>query len=712
MSATPPRPEQRPHKTSHHGQTREDPFHWLRAENWQEVMSDPETLKPDIRAYLEAENAYTKHQMADTETLQTTLFEELKGRIKQDDSSVPEADGPFEYYIAYVEGGQHPQYCRRPRGTDEHHILLDGNELAKDRAYFQFGAITHSPDHQLLAWTADTNGSEDYTLTIRDLATGKDGAETIEKTTGNVCWAADKGTLYYVRRDDNHRPAFVHRHLIGTDSEDELIYREEDPGFFLNIGKTQSGNYVAINASGHETSEWHLLDAKDPAAKPQCVAARQTGHEYELEEAGGTLYILTNQGGAEDFKIVTSPIAGTDPANWQDLIPHQAGSLILSLLLFQDYLIRMVRKDGLPRIIIRELVNGTEHTVAFEEEAYALGISPGHEFITDTLRFSYSSMTTPSEVYDYDLKTRARTLRKRQQIPSGHNREAYVTRRIFAPAHDGEQIPVTLLYRKDTPLDGSAPLYLYGYGSYGISMPAGFYANHLSLVDRGFIYAIAHIRGGKEKGYAWYKNGKMEKKTNTFKDFISTAEHLINENYTAKGAIIAHGGSAGGMLMGAVANMSPELFAGMIAEVPFVDVLNTMLDASLPLTPPEWPEWGNPIESKEAFDHIKSYSPYDNVAPMDYPAMLVVAGLTDPRVTYWEPAKWVAKLRTLKTDDNPLLLKTNMEAGHGGASGRFDHLKEVAFTQSFALKRAGRHLASGQPANPGEAAGSETAPTA
>lgn len=679
---------QKPFAVSHHGQQKEDPYHWLRAENWQEVMSNPDTLDQDIRAYLEAENSWTDAAMAETEAMRQTLFEELKGRIRQDDSSVPEADGDWEYYTSYIEGGEHPLYCRRPKGSTEHHVLLDGNELARGKAYFQFGGVAHSPDHKCLAWTVDENGSEDYTLRVRDLETARDQALTIEKTTGSLAWGTAHETLYYVRRDENHRPAFVYRHDLGGKEADKLIYKEEDPGFFLNIGESQSGRYVVINASGHETSEWHLIEKAKPDAAPLTVAKRSSGHEYDLEERHGVFYILTNYGGAEDFKIVTARPGETEPGKWQDLIPHKPGCLILSLIMFEDYLIRMEREEGLPRIVIRELETGQEHQIAFEEEAYALGVMPGYEFKTDNLRFSYASMTTPAEIFDYNIKTRERTLRKRQEIPSGHNPADYVTKRIFANAHDGEQIPLTLLYHKNTKLDGTAPLYLYGYGSYGISMPAGFYANHLSLVNRGFIYVIAHIRGGKEKGYQWYKNGKMEQKTNTFKDFISSAEHLISKGYTQKGAILAHGGSAGGMLMGAVANMAPELFAAIIAEVPFVDVLNTMLDDTLPLTPPEWPEWGNPIESPEAYERIKSYSPYDNVKAQDYPAMLVVAGLTDPRVTYWEPAKWVARLRTLKTDNNPLLLKTNMEAGHGGASGRFDHLKEVAFTQSFALKMA------------------------
>ncbi len=689
----PPSVAQKPHASTHHGITNEDPYQWLRADNWQEVMTDPETLDSEIRNYLEAENAFTQTALQDTTDLQTTLFKELKGRIKQDDSTVPQPDGNWDYYVSYVKDGQHPLYCRKPKGSSQdgpqdEYILLDGNQLSEGKPYFEFGGISHSPDHKQLAWSVDEKGSEYYTLYIRDIATGKDLSTTIEKTTGNVCWGNDANTLYYVLRDENHRPAFVHRHILGQEGPDELIYQEQDPGFFVNIGTTQSNKYVVINASGHETSEWHLIDANDSQSAPKCVEKRDQGHEYELEERDGTLYIMTNTDGAEDFKIVTTSIERPERSNWQDLIAHKPGKLLISLSLLKDHLIRMEREEGLPRIVIRELETGQEHTIAFDEEAYALGLSTGYEFDTQTIRFTYSSMTTPAQIYDYNMTTRERVLRKTQEIPSGHEREDYITKRIFAPSHDGEQIPLTMLYHKDTPLDGSAPLFLYGYGSYGITMPAGFYANHLNLVDRGFIYVIAHIRGGKEKGYRWYTNGKMEHKTNTFKDFISAGEHLVKEGYTQTGHIVAHGGSAGGMLMGAVANMSPDLFAGIIAEVPFVDVLNTMLDDSLPLTPPEWPEWGNPIKSKEAYERIKSYSPYDNVKAQNYPSMLVVAGLTDPRVTYWEPAKWVAKLRTLKTDDNPLLLKTNMEAGHGGASGRFDHLKEVALTQSFALKVA------------------------
>jgi oligopeptidase B len=409
-----------------------------------------------------------------------------------------------------------------------------------------------------------------------------------------------------------------------------------------------------------------------------------------MTEGGDVFYILTNADGAKDFKIVTAPVSDPDPANWKELVPHEPGRLILSILAFKDFLVRLERKDGLPRIVIRDRATGEEHAIDFAEEAYSLGLSGSYEYDTETIRFSYSSMTTPSQLFDYDLRTRERTLLKTQEVPSGHDPDDYVTRRLMAPAADGELVPVSIVYHRGTPLDGTAPALLYGYGSYGSSIPASFNTNILSLVDRGFVYAIAHIRGGKDKGYAWYEDGKRAKKTNTFTDFIAVARHLVREGFTSHDRIVAHGGSAGGMLMGAVANMAPEAFGGIIAEVPFVDVLTTMLDATLPLTPPEWPEWGNPIASAEDYRTIAAYSPYDNVSAQAYPPILAVAGLTDPRVTYWEPAKWVAKLRAMKTDDNPVLFKINMKSGHAGASGRFSRLEEVAFTHAFALKVTGK----------------------
>ncbi|MEO0619491.1 MAG: S9 family peptidase [Pseudomonadota bacterium] len=688
---TPPLAQRRPHETVHHGITRSDPYAWLRADNWQEVMRDPSALPGDIRDYLEAENAHTAAEMAPTQDQQTALFEEMKGRIKQDDSSVPSPDGSWAYYASYVTGGEYPRICRRPTGAadsdDTENVLLDGNAMGAGLAYFSLGGADHSPDHRFMAYGTDTTGSEYYTLRIRDLTTGEDLADQIPDTGGSAVWAKNSTTLFYTRLDENHRPHAIYRHTLGTDtSADVLVYEEKDPGFFAGVGATQSGDLILIETHTHETSEVWLIDAAEPETIPRLVAAREDAHEYDVDQQGDRLIIRTNRGGAEDFKVCEAPVSAPEIENWKEIEPHRAGRLILGITPYADHLVRLERENGLPRIVITRTSDGETHEIAFDEEAYSLGLGGGYEFDTTRIRFTYSSMTTPSQVFDYDMETRARTLRKTQEVPSGHDPSQYVTRRLMAPAHDGETVPISLLYRKDTPLDGSAPLLLYGYGSYGISMPAGFSTNRLSLVDRGFVYAIAHIRGGREKGHRWYTAGKRREKMNTFRDFISAGEHLIAEKFSSKGGIVAHGGSAGGLLVGAVANMAPELFAGIVAEVPFVDALTTILDDTLPLTPPEWPEWGNPIESADAYADIAAYAPYENVSAQAYPHILALAGLTDPRVTYWEPAKWVARLRANNTSDATILLKTNMDAGHGGASGRFERLHEVALAYAFALK--------------------------
>jgi len=687
----PPRAEKRPRVETWHGHEKRDDYHWLKAENWQEVMHDPSVLPAEIRAVLEGENAHHEAVMAGTRALQDQLFAELKGRIKEDDSSVPAPDGAWDYYSSYVAGGQHPRYCRKPRGKDgPEQMLLDGNLLARGREYFRFGGIDLSPGQNLIAWSFDGNGSEFYELHVRDAATGTEHKDVLENTAGEATWTTDGKSFFYTLQDDNHRPLKTFRHVLGTEqSADTLVYEEKDTGKFTGVGKTNSEMWITIDIHDHDTSEIWLIDAARPDEPPRLVAPRVEGIEYDIEHRADQFIIRTNEGNAEDYKLVTAPVLNPGKENWTDLIPHRPGVFIVSYIVLKHWLIRMERENALPRIVVRHMETGEEHAIAFDEEAYSLGFGEMREFETDTLRFTYSSPTTPAQVFDYDMKTRTRVLRKTQEVPSGHDPSHYVTRRLMAPAHDGEMIPVTLLYRKDAKLDGSEPLWLYGYGSYGISLPAGFNTNILSLVNRGFIYATAHIRGGQEKGRRWYKTGKMEHKQNTFRDFISCAEFVVREGFTSKGNIVAQGGSAGGMLMGAVANMAPELFRGIVAEVPFVDVLTTMLDDTLPLTPPEWPEWGNPIESKQAYENIMAYSPYDRVEAKAYPNILAVGGLTDPRVTYWEPAKWVAKLRELKTDDNLLLLKTNMGAGHGGASGRFDRLKEVAFVYAFGLKVAG-----------------------
>jgi oligopeptidase B len=687
----PPVAERRPQFSVQHGVELVDEYAWLRAPNWQDVMRDPSVLDPQIRTYLDAENAYTKAALDDTSALQTALYAEMKGRIKEDDSSVPTPDGPFEYFMSYVTGAQYPRLNRRPRGGGPEQVIIDGNKEAEGKPYWQVGSVAHSPNHRYLAYGVDDKGSELFTIRIRDMATGQDLPDSIPDTRSALVWARDNRTLFYVRLDDNHRPLFVYRHQLSTPtSEDALVYEEKDIGFYVGVGETQSGRFITIDAHDHQTNEAYLIDADRPESALQLVAAREHGHEYSVDHHGDRLFIMTNSAGAEDFRICEAPVANPHMANWREVLPHNPGRLLLDIVAFAGHLVRLEREDSLPRIVIRRLADGHEHAIAFDEEAYALGMSAGYEFDTTTLRFTYSSMTTPAQVFDYDMDTRTRVLRKTQQVPSGHNPADYITRRVLAPAPDGQTVPVSVLYRKDTPLDGSAPLFLYGYGAYGITIPAGFATSRLSLVDRGFVFAIAHIRGGKDKGYRWYTDGKLKKKVNTFTDFIAAGEYLAKQGYTSRGRIVANGGSAGGMLMGAVANMAPDLFLGIIADVPFVDVLNTMLDESLPLTPPEWPEWGNPIASKEDFAAIRAYSPYENVAAKAYPHVFAYAGLTDPRVTYWEPAKWIARLRHLNTSDNLVLLKTNMEAGHGGASGRFEQLKEVALDYAFSLKVAGK----------------------
>jgi oligopeptidase B len=697
-SPPPPLAQRQPVQSTRHGIMLTDDFAWLRAANWQEVMRDPAKLDAEIRAYLEAENAYARQALADTEALQEALFAEMRGRIKEDDASVPAADGPHAYYVRYREGGQHPLICRQGRSGRAEQVLLDGDELAHGKAYFHLGATRHSPDHHLLAWSSDEAGAEFFTIRIRDLDTGSDLADVVPDAAGSVVWVGDASAFYYVRLDRNHRPSRVFRHRLGTPVEDDaLIYDETAPGYFVSLAQTQSRRFAEISIHDHETSEAWLIDVADPTAMPQLIAAREPSVQYDIEHhpdlfGEDVLLMRTNADGAEDFKIVSAPRRNPGRAHWRDLVPHRPGIYLLSFVVLADWLIRLERESGLPRIVVRRLASGEEHTIDFDEEAYSLGMDGGYEFATNLLRFTYSSMTTPAEVWDYDLASRARTLRKRQEVPSGHDPAAYVTRRLFAPTADGETVPISLMHRKDLPLDGSAPCLLYGYGAYGLTMPAAFATNRLSLVDRGFVFAIAHVRGGTDKGWRWYREGKLARKVNTFTDFIAAAAYLGERRFTQAPRIVAHGGSAGGMLMGAVANMKPEAFGAVIAEVPFVDVLNTMLDDTLPLTPPEWPEWGNPIVDADAFRNILSYSPYDNVRPQAYPAMLVLAGLSDPRVTYWEPAKWVARLRHLKTDGNMLAFRTNMDAGHAGAAGRFDRLKEVALAYAFAISVTGGRL--------------------
>ncbi|MEO0465785.1 MAG: S9 family peptidase [Pseudomonadota bacterium] len=678
------------------GRTRVDPYHWMKDDNWQAVMDDPSVLRADIRDYLEAENAYTRAMLEEpTKALRDALFEEMRGRIKEDDSSLPRVEGPWAYLTRYRIGGEYPIIARKPvadlyDADAEDQILLDGDAMGDGKAYFSFGDLENSPDHKIIAYSYDDQGSEFYDVRFRDAETGEDLPDFIPRTYGSIEWSSDSKTLYWVERDENGRPAAVHAYTLGGEGSIE-VYREENPGFFVGVGKSASGEFIMIGAGDHSTSEYHFIPADALAGTaPTVIAPREEGVEYSVEHWNGDFVISTNADGAVDFKLVTAPVNAPGRDNWTDLVPHRPGTLILGMDALKNHLVRMERKDGLPQIVVREAATGAESVIAFDEAAYDLDMSASFGFETSLVRYDYASPSTPDQVFDYDLATGERTLRKTREVPSGHEASDYVVDRILAPAHDGETVPVTLVRHKETPVDGTAPLLLYGYGSYGVTIPADFRISRLSLVDRGFIYAIAHVRGSQAKGYQWYLDGKLEKKPNTFKDYISAGRYLVSEGYGYEGGVVGHGGSAGGLLMGAAANMDPELFAGIIAAVPFVDVINTMSDESLPLTPPEWPEWGNPLTSAEDYDTMLAYSPYDQVSDQAYPQMLITGGLTDPRVTYWEPAKWAAALRHEAPDGGPYYLRINMDSGHGGASGRFEGLKETAIEYAFALRAVGR----------------------
>ncbi len=681
--AKPPKIMQESHVSTLHGVQLQDDYAWLRAHNWRDVLQDGKVLPEPIKKHLHAENRYSARVMKNTKDLQALIVAELKGRIKENDSSIALPDGVFDYFTKFVEGQEHPIFCRKLRGGNEE-VLLDGNIIAKKYKFCDIGAVVQSPDHKKIAWSCDTEGSEFYTIRIRDIAAAKDSRPKIEMSDGSIIWAKDCKSFYYVRIDQSHRPHSVRRHIIGSKLEDEIIYREQDDTYFVDLKETQSGDYAIINVGGHNSTQEWLIDLGSTQPKAQLIATRQDDVLYESEHHGDKLFILTNAN-ALDFKIVTAPLVAPESVNWVDYIPHKQGVMILSMQVLKKHLVRLELENGTPRIIIHRLSDKHEHSIVFEDEAFDLDLIDGFEFETDIIYFSFSSMAKPHETYQYNLETRQRVLLKCREIPSGHEPQNYITKRIFAKADDDELIPISLIYHRDTLIDGSAPCLLYAYGAYGYASPPAFESEPLSLVDRGFIYAIAHIRGGTEKGRGWYEQGKLNNKINTFSDFITSAKYLAAQKYTREGLIVAQGVSAGGMLMGAVANMAPAVFAGIIADVPFVDVLNTILDGDLPLTPPEWLEWGNPITDVQAFNYIKSYSPYDNIKPQNYPAILAMGGLTDPRVTYWEPAKWVAKLRSTMTGNKLVLLKTNMSSGHGGASGRFERLDDVALTYAFAL---------------------------
>ncbi len=667
---------QRPQELTTHGDIRSDPWFWLRD------VDDPETLE-----YLRAENAHTEAVMATEESLQQSLYEEMRGRIKEDDSTVPQKEGDYFYYTRFEEGKQYPIHCRKHLSLDApEEILIDVNELAQDKDYCRVGRWENSPDHRWLAYSVDTDGSEQYTIVIKDLDTGELLGESIPNSYYSLEWANDSQTIFYDVLDENHRPVKIFKHRLGDDpSADEMVYEDTDERFFVHVLKSPSKRFIFVASSGNNMSEWHFMDAGNPGGGLTLIQVRHEDFEYDVDDHGERFLIRNNGDGARDFKVSETSISAPAWENWRDLIPHVLGRPIHGIGVFQEYLVFSYRADGLPQVQIMDLAAGTTHDLTLEEEDYSVRIMGGREWDTSTLRFAYTSLTTPATVYDYDMGTREREFRKQTEVLGGFSSEKYQARRVFATAGDGTQIPISVLYAKDTPLDGSAPLYLYGYGSYGLIIDSDFSSVRLSLVDRGFIFATAHVRGGMDLGWDWYEDGKLLNKKNTFTDFIACAEHLIGAGYTTKGRIVASGGSAGGMLMGAIVNLRPDLFKAVVADVPFVDVLNTMLDDTLPLTTMEYNEWGNPND-RQFYDYIKSYSPYDNVSRQDYPHMLITGGISDPRVTYWEPAKWTARLRDLKTNDNLLLLKINMDSGHAGASGRFDRLKEVALEYAFILK--------------------------
>jgi oligopeptidase B len=676
QAPTPPVARKVPKETKIHGYTLRDDYFWLR-----------EKTSPEVTKHLQAENAYTEALMAPHKGLQETLYKEMLGRIKQTDLSVPARSGEYWYYSRTEEGKQYPYMCRR-KGSMEaaEEILLDLNKLAEGKSYLGLGAYSVSDDAHWLAFSIDTTGYRQYTLHVKDLRTGALSSEQIERV-GSVVWANDNKTLFFTTEDaTTKRSDKFWRHVVGADRND-LVHEEKDELFDLGAGRSLDKKVIFVGAYAKTSREHRWLAADNPTGEFKVIIPRQEGHEYEVDHYQGQFYITTNKG-AKNFKVVTAPMNDPSEKNWNTFIAHNPAVKIDGLSFFKDHLVVSERERGLNYLRVIAMGPRTSHRIATDESDYAMGLGANPEFDTPTIRYSYESMVTPPTVYEYDLSTKKRTLLKQQEVLGGYDPARYEAKRVWAAARDGTKVPVSIVHKKGVQADGKAPMLLYAYGSYGVSMAPTFSSSRLSLLDRGVIFGIAYIRGGGELGEEWREQGRMMQKVNTFNDFIDSAEYLIAQKYTAADRLVIQGGSAGGLLMGAVANMRPELFKAVVAQVPFVDMMNTMLDASLPLTTSEYIEWGNPNE-KPAFDYMMKYSPYDNVRAQKYPAMLVQASLNDSQVPYWEAAKWVAKLRQMKTDSNPILLKTNMGAGHGGASGRYDALRETAFMYSFVLWQMG-----------------------
>ncbi|GAC1651502.1 MAG: oligopeptidase B [Gemmatimonadaceae bacterium] len=664
-----------------HGDVRVDNYFWLR---------DDARKRADVLDYLKAENAYTEAQTAHLQPLRDQLYHEFLSRMKQTDVQVPEPYGPYLYYTRTVEGKQYPIFARK-RGSESapEEILLDRNERAGGDKFYATGATEISPDHRLLAVIEDRSGSEHFVLRVKDLATGQWLPDTAAEVTYGVEWANDSRTLFYTRFDSAHRPNRIFRHHVGDQAtRDAVVAREDDSLFGVALSKSHSGKFIFISHDSFTSSEVEYLDADTPGAAWQTILPRVKDLEYEVEHHDDRFFIRTNADGATNFKIVTTPVGRAGRANWTTWLAARSDVQVMNVLPFRDQLVVTERSDAVERLRIVDAKSGAVHYVAFPESVYTATVGANREYATSTLRYRYTSLVTPMSVYDYDMVGRASRLRKQDEVVGGYDKAQYGTERAWARAGDGTLVPVSLVYRKPFIRDGSRPMLLYAYGSYGYSTDPTFSIPRLSLLDRGVVYAIAHIRGGQEMGRHWYDEGKMMKKRNTFTDFIASAEHLLNERYTSRDRLAINGRSAGGLLMGAVTNMRPELFRVVVADVPFVDVINTMLDASIPLTTGEWIQWGNPHDSA-AYRYMRSYSPYDNVSALNYPAMLVTTSLDDRRVAYWEPAKYVARLRATKTDSHALLLRTDMGAGHGGASGRYDALKDTAFRFAFILDQIG-----------------------
>jgi oligopeptidase B len=679
-SSTPPSPpvaKRVPKVESLHGDTRVDNYFWLREKD-----------NPDVINHLKAEDAYAQAMMAPTKDFQETLYNEMLGRIKETDLDVPYRDGDYFYYTRTEKGKQYPIYCRKKGSLDAaEEIILEQNEMAKDYKYFRLGAISVSPDGSLLAFSFDSTGYEAFKLVFKDLRTGTFLPDVVDDVV-SVVWAMDGKTLFYTTRDHARRPFRLWRHSLGTEQkQDAMIYEEKDELFRVWAYRSKSKQYIFLHIRASTSDEIRYVSANRPTADFRIVLPREKDHEYSVDHHGNLFYIVTNKN-AKTFKLVTAPVSDPTEKNWKEVLPHRPAITLEGIELFANYMVAFEREKGLQKMRVMDLKKNSHHYIEFPEPVYSAFNNVNRVWDTDVFRFSCQSFITPSSIYDYEIGTRKRTLLKQTEVLGGYDPTQYESKRVYAKAPDGVEVPVSIVYRKGTKLDGTSPLHLYGYGSYGASMSVTFSSNRLSLLDRGVAFAIAHIRGGGDVGREWYEDGKMLKKKNTFTDFIACAEHLINQKYTSSDRLTIEGGSAGGLLMGAVTNMRPDLFKAVVAQVPFVDVLNTMLDASIPLTVGEYLEWGNPNE-KEFYFYMKSYCPYTNVSAQKYPNILAKVGLNDPRVAYWEGAKWVAKLREMKTDNNTILLKVNFGTGHGGSSGRYERLREIAFDYAYILAQNG-----------------------